>query len=59
MERFAKNSYLEHSPVSTQENFLIFQEKELSYISGNANPKKSLIFQEVTFRARKFFLLQE
>ena len=28
------------------EKFLIFQERELSYISGNVNPK-------VTFRARK------
>ena len=26
---------------------------ELSYISGNGNPKKLLIFQEVTFRTRK------
>ena len=26
---------------------------ELSYISGNGNPKKVLIFKEVTFRARK------
>ena len=34
-------------------NYLIFQEMELSYISGNGNPKKLLIFQEVTFRARK------
>ena len=33
--------------------FLIFQETDLSYISGNVNPKKLLIFQEVTFRARK------
>ena len=26
---------------------------ELSYISGNGNPKKLLIFQEVTFCAQK------
>ena len=26
---------------------------ELSYISGNGNPKKLLIFQEATFRAQK------
>ena len=26
---------------------------EVSYISGNENPKKLLIFQEVTFRAQK------
>ena len=31
----------------------VFQETELSYISGNGNPKKLLIFQEVTFQARK------
>ena len=35
-----------------KENF-IFQETELSYISGNRNFKKLVIFQEVTFRARK------
>ena len=33
--------------------FLIFQEtetqKKIPYISGNGNPKKLLIFQEVTF----------
>ena len=45
--------------TDTPKKQFIFQEKELSYISGNANPKKSLIFQEVTFRARKFFLFQE
>ena len=33
--------------------FRIFQETKLSYISGNVNPKKLLIFQKVTFRARK------
>ena len=35
--------------------FLIFQETEFSYISGNGNPKKLLIFQEVTFQAQKIF----
>ena len=34
-------------------NSPIFQEKKLSCISGNGNPKKLLIFQEVIFRARK------
>ena len=33
--------------------FLIFQETELSCFSGNENPKKLLICQTVTFRARK------
>ena len=27
--------------------------RKISYISANGNPKKLLIFQEVTFRARK------
>ena len=34
---------------SGKEAFLIFQETELSYISGSRNSKKLLIFQEVTF----------
>ena len=38
---------------SNIKKFLIFQETELFYISGNVNPKKLLIFQEVTFQARK------
>ena len=33
--------------------FLIFQETELFYISGSGNPKKLIIFQEVTFPAQK------
>ena len=28
----------------------MFQKTELSYISRNGNPKKLLLFQEVTFR---------
>ena len=32
------------------EKFLMFQKTELSYISRNGNPKKLLLFQEVTFR---------
>ena len=31
----------------------MFQETELSYISGNGKPKNLLIFQEVNFRAQK------
>ena len=31
----------------------MFQETELSYISGNGKPKNLLIFQEVNFRAKK------
>ena len=34
---------------SNIKKFLIFQETKLSYISGNGNPKKLLLFQEVTF----------
>ena len=30
-----------------KQNFLIFQEMEFSNISGNRNPEKLLIFQEV------------
>ena len=37
----------------SRKKFLIFQEKETSYISGNRHPKKLLIFQEVIFRAQK------
>ena len=33
--------------------FFIFLEMKLSYISGNGNPRKLLMFQEVTFRACK------
>ena len=36
-----------------RKKFVLFQETELSYISGNGNPKKLLIFQEVTFQAQK------
>ena len=31
----------------------IFQEVELSYISGNRNPKKLFIFQKITLQAQK------
>ena len=35
----------------------IFSKESFSYISGNGNPQKLLIFQEATFRARKKKLL--
>ena len=38
---------------SNIKTFLIFQETELSYISGNRNPEKRLPFLEVTFQTRK------
>ena len=31
----------------------ILSRESFSYISGNGNPKKLVIFQEVTFRAQK------
>ena len=37
----------------SKESFSDIWETELFYISGNGNPKKILIFQIVTFRARK------
>ena len=49
---FCKNIYLVHES-ETRKKFLLFQETELSYISGNRNPKKLFIFQEVTFRTWK------
>ena len=39
--------------TQTPKKFLIFQETELSYISGNGNSKRLLISQEVTFRPRR------
>ena len=38
---------------SNVKKFLIFQETELFYISGNRNPKKLLIFEELTFQAQE------
>ena len=38
---------------STIKKFLLFHETELSYISGNGNPKKRPILQEITFQTRK------
>ena len=45
--------FLYFGKPKTPKKFLIFQETEPSYISGNGNPKKPLMFPEVTFRARK------
>ena len=62
---FGKWNFLIFQKTETPKKFLIFQETELfhksengnpekiSYISGNRNPEKLLIFQEVTFWARK------
>ena len=44
-----KNSYI--FPIKW--NFLIYQEKEHSYISGKRNPKKCLIFQGRTSELKK------
>ena len=38
---------------SNVKKFLMFQESEISYISGNGNHKGLLIFQETTFQAQK------
>ena len=48
-----KKDFLIFRETETPKKFLIFQERELSYISGNGNPKRLLIFEEVTFQARK------
>ena len=48
-----KKTFLIFWETEAPKNFSIFQEMELSHISGNGSPKKLLIFQEVTFRARK------
>ena len=38
--------------METPKKFVILQQTGLSYISGNENPKKRLIFQKVTFRSK-------
>ena len=38
--------------ISRKMSYILSRES-FSYISGNGNPKKLLIFQEVTFRAQK------
>ena len=39
--------------MKTTKKLFMFQEKEFSKILGNENPKKLLIFWEVTFWSRK------
>ena len=48
-----KKAFFIFRETEIPKKILIFQETELSYISGNRNPKRLLIFQEVSFRARK------
>ena len=48
-----KKVFLIFRKTETPKKFLIFQETELSYISGNRNFKKLLKFQEATFWTRK------
>ena len=50
---FQKKAFLIFRETETLKKFFIFWEEKLSYISGNGNPKKFLIFQEKIFRARK------
>ena len=45
IKKFLIFSYI--SDISKK--ILIFQEKELSYISGNENPRKLLLFQEINY----------
>ena len=44
-----KKGFLIFRKIETSKTLLIFQETELYYISGNGNPKKLFIFEEVTF----------
>ena len=50
---FQKKGFLIFQETETSDKIFIFQETELSHISGNGNPKKFLIIHEVTFQARK------
>ena len=51
---------MELSSSNIKKFFLKFFSKEsLSYISGNGNPKKLLMFQEVTFQAQKIKLINQ
>ena len=40
-----KQAFLKFWKMKTSKKFLMFQETELSYISGNRKPKKLFIFQ--------------
>ena len=42
--------------MKTHQKFIIFQETELSYISGTGKHKNSLIFQDVTFKLKNEIL---
>ena len=46
-------------PPPLPEKFLMFQEMELSYISGNRIPKKLFVLQKVTFRTQKIKTLKK
>ena len=48
-----KKAFLIFREAEIPKKLLIYQETELSYISGNGNPKKLLIFQERTSELEK------
>ena len=48
-----KGVFLIFKETETLKKLFAFQKCELSYILGNGNLKKLLLFQEVTFQARK------
>ena len=49
---FSRNkAFLTFPETETLKKFVMFKETEFSHILGNGNPKKFIIFQEVTFRA--------
>ena len=48
-----KKTFRTFREMENPKKFILFQETEHSYISRNETLKKLLIFQEVTFRARK------
>ena len=48
-----KGAFLIFKETETLKKLFAFQKCELSYILGNGNLKKILLFQEVTFQAQK------
>ena len=48
-----KKACLIFRETETRKKFVILQEIELSYVSGNGSPKKHFIFKEVTFQDQK------
>ena len=48
-----KKAFLVFQETEIPEKLFLFQETEISYISGSRNFEKLVIFLEVTFRARK------